>query len=131
MGNQEKKKRKPRTSYRYEDIAENPRLAARRIFELSGVPMDAAVTRYVESHTTAAAGGRPSPGGTFRDSRRTAARWRTEGLNFSEVESIQGECRRAMELWGYARFGSREEAERDGDRDDAVLPNKWSLDGRK
>lgn len=82
---------------RYEDLSSNPKKEVEDIFKFYGREFDANVKDFLNTHTARNVGG---PHSTFRDSKSTPFRWKSD-LTFEEVEEIQRNCAVAMEHWGY------------------------------
>lgn len=82
---------------RYEDLSLDPYPMTQSILSFYGLPFDAAVEEFLDSHTRSDIGGVSS---TFRDSKSAPFHWIND-LSYFEIERIQGSCQRAMRLWGY------------------------------
>lgn len=82
---------------RYEDLSLDPYPMTQAILSFYGLPFDAAVEEFLDSHTRSDIGGVSS---TFRDSKSAPFHWIND-LSFHEIERIQGSCTEAMRLWGY------------------------------
>lgn len=82
---------------RYEDLSLDPYPMTQSILTFYGLPFDAAVEDFLDSHTRSDIGGVSS---TFRDSKSAPFHWIND-LSYHEIERIQGSCEQAMRLWGY------------------------------
>lgn len=88
---------------RYEDLSVEPYARTQELLGFYGLPFDAAVEEFLDSHTRSDVGGVSS---TFRDSRTAPFHWMGE-LSWREVQEMQSSCGEAMRLWGYAEASSR------------------------
>lgn len=84
---------------RYEDLSLDAYKMTEEILDFYGLPFDPKVEEFLDSHTRMDIGGVSS---TFRDSKSAPFHW-IRDLSYEEVESIQADCVKAMELWGYRR----------------------------
>lgn len=84
---------------RYEDLSLDPYAMTQSILAFYGLPFDAAVEEFLDSHTRSDIGGVSS---TFRDSKSAPFHWIND-LSYHEIERIQASCAVAMRLWGYRR----------------------------
>lgn len=82
---------------RYEDLSVEPYGRTQELLAFLGLPFDAAVEEFLDSHTRMDAGGVSS---TFRDSKAAPFHWMTD-LSWREVQEIQAMCGEAMRRWGY------------------------------
>lgn len=82
---------------RYEDLSLDPYPMTQSILSFYGLPFDAAVEDFLDSHTRSDIGGVSS---TFRDSKSAPFHWIND-FSFHEIDRIQGSCEKAMRLWGY------------------------------
>lgn len=89
---------------RYEDLSLEPFKMTKKILEFFGLPFDPAVEEFLDSHTRADIGGVSS---TFRDSKTAPFHWMRD-LTFDEIEQIQLNCAKAMDLWGYMEADDEE-----------------------
>lgn len=90
---------------RYEDLSLDPFKVTKEILSFYGLPFDADIEEFLDSHTRTDIGGVSS---TFRDSKTAPFHWMRD-LGFSEIEQIQAHCSEAMSMWGY-RPADNEEA---------------------
>ena len=70
---------------------------AAEVIQFFGLNMHTNVKSFLDTHTKSNQGGVSS---TFRDTKTAPFKWR-EKLTREEVETIQGKCAQAMQLWGY------------------------------
>lgn len=84
---------------RYEDLSLDPFKVTKEILSFYGLPFDAAVEEFLDSHTRTDIGGVSS---TFRDSKTAPFHWMRD-LSFYEIDHIQKNCGEAMDLWGYKK----------------------------
>lgn len=89
---------------RYEELSLNPFRVTEEILKFYGLPFDAMVVKYLESHTKRDIGNIYS---TYRDSSATPFRWMRH-LSFKEIGDIQMNCSEAMELWGYRKMEEKD-----------------------
>lgn len=82
---------------RYEDLSLDPFKITKEILSFYGLPFDADVEEFLDSHTRTDIGGVSS---TFRDSKTAPFHWMRD-LGFTEIERIQSHCSEAMSMWGY------------------------------
>lgn len=82
---------------RYEDLSLDVFKVTKEILSFYGLPFDAAVEEFLDSHTRTDIGGVSS---TFRDSKTAPFHWMRD-LSFHEIDQIQEHCKEAMEKWGY------------------------------
>lgn len=82
---------------RYEDLSLDPYKETQDILSFYGLPFDPLVEEFLDSHTRSDIGGVSS---TFRDSKSAPFHWIHE-LKFDEIDDIQANCKKAMQLWGY------------------------------
>lgn len=95
---------------RYEDLSVEPYGRTQELLAFLGLPFDAAVEEFLDSHTRMDAGGVSS---TFRDSKAAPFHWMTD-LSWREVQEIQGWCGEAMRRWGYVEAERRSVLKRRG-----------------
>lgn len=84
---------------RYEDLSLDPFKMTKEILNFYGLPFDAEVEEFLNSHTRTDIGGVSS---TFRDSKTAPFHWMRD-LSFHEIEKIQKHCSAAMKAWGYKK----------------------------
>lgn len=82
---------------RYEDLSLDPFKQTKEILTFYGLPFDADVEEFLDSHTRTDIGGVSS---TFRDSKTAPFHWMRD-LGFDEINRIQSDCKEAMLKWGY------------------------------
>lgn len=84
---------------RYEDFSLDPYQGVNDLFDFFQLYVHPRVREFLDSHTTTNVGGVSS---TFRNSKSAPFHWRLD-LNYSEVQSIESQCRDAMKMWGYVK----------------------------
>ncbi|XP_035706126.1 uncharacterized protein LOC110846888 isoform X2 [Folsomia candida] len=87
---------------RYEDISMNPFSGMKRVLNFFRLKYHPHVDAYIRTHTTNTMGGVSS---TFRHSKSTPFQWIkyfADGNNTEELEHVEEQCGKAMQLWGYA-----------------------------
>lgn len=84
---------------RYEDLSLNPYEMGEDILQFYGLPFDAAVEEFLQSHTKTNIGDVSS---TFRDSKTAPFHW-IKDLTMPEIQLIENSCTDAMALWGYKK----------------------------
>lgn len=89
---------------RYEDISLDPFKITKEILNFYGLPFDADVEEFLDSHTRINVGGVSS---TFRDSKTAPFHWMRD-LSWYEINQIQKHCTKAMSVWGYRRADSED-----------------------
>lgn len=89
---------------RYEDLSLEPFKVTKDILNFYGLPFDADVEDFLDSHTRTDIGGVSS---TFRDSKTAPFHWMRD-LSFNEIQYIQMQCNEAMEMWGYKQADNEE-----------------------
>ncbi|KAM9861034.1 carbohydrate sulfotransferase 1-like [Aulostomus maculatus] len=94
---------------RYEDMARNPLLKTKEIYDFLGVPMVRQVERWISANTHG--GNKPSAKhkyGTARNSAAIVESWRQK-LSYDMVTHTQTVCQQTLELLGYKLANSAEE----------------------
>lgn len=84
---------------RYEDLSVTPYRSAKDLFNFFGLDFHPLVQRFLDTHTKVDAGGVSS---TYRNSKSAPFHWRQD-LTHQEVQTIQQQCRLAMDAWGYVQ----------------------------
>ncbi|XP_059093340.1 carbohydrate sulfotransferase 1-like isoform X2 [Tigriopus californicus] len=87
---------------RYEDFAANPEVHSKEILKFVGFQSHAKIDEFLKSHTNANIGGVSS---TFRDSKTAPYHWKKD-LSFDVIQTIQGKCQDALNLWGYRTYAN-------------------------
>ncbi|XP_055363298.1 carbohydrate sulfotransferase 1-like isoform X2 [Betta splendens] len=94
---------------RYEDLARNPLLKTKEIYEYLGLPMDKNVEEWIHANTRGSS--EPSAKhkfGTVRDSAANAESWRLK-LSYDMVEHTQTVCHKVLQQLGYRAARSAQE----------------------
>ncbi|KAI3377387.1 hypothetical protein L3Q82_008576, partial [Scortum barcoo] len=94
---------------RYEDLARNPLLKTKEIYDYLGLPMDKNVEDWIHANTRGS--NEPSAKhkfGTVRDSAANAESWRLK-LSYDMVEYTQTVCQKVLHQLGYKAVKSVEE----------------------
>ena len=81
---------------RYEDMAEQPLKVSREVYSFLQMKLPTRVLKWLKENTHA----KENDGITTRNSKATAQKWQTE-LDRELIDTIQRECKKAMELYGY------------------------------
>lgn len=90
---------------RYEDLSLEPFKMTKEILNFYGLPFDAEVEEFLDSHTRTDIGGVSS---TFRDSKTAPFHWMRD-LAYDEIQQIQSQCTEAMSMWGYKKADNENE----------------------
>ncbi|KAE8297596.1 Carbohydrate sulfotransferase 1 [Larimichthys crocea] len=94
---------------RYEDLAKNPLLKTKEMYDYLGLPMDKNVEDWIHANTRGS--NEPSAKhkfGTVRDSAANAESWRLK-LSYDMVEYTQTVCQKVLHQLGYKAVKSVEE----------------------
>lgn len=90
---------------RYEDLSLNPFTVTEEILKFYGLPFDANVQQFLDSHTHGDRGGDYS---VFRNSKATAFQW-ARNSTWYDIEQIQNHCVEALSVWGYKLVNDKDE----------------------
>ncbi|XP_066264527.1 carbohydrate sulfotransferase 3-like [Branchiostoma lanceolatum] len=95
---------------RYEDVGMEPILTMEKLYNFIGVAPKTEVSKWLERHVHAAKRrkDRENPFGTKKDPVKTSNEWRTR-LSINQVNTIQSQCKKAMELFHYQTVKTKEE----------------------
>lgn len=85
---------------RYEDLSLSPFEVANDILQFYGLPFDNNVEKFLQSHTKQSDGQESS---TYKNSKLIPYKW-LKKLTFGEINKIQKNCEKAMQLWGYRKI---------------------------